>query len=159
MNWYALQTHPNHEPVVSRHLAEIGVESYYPSRQHPSRRAARPLPLFPCYVFARFDYERRVPVVRSSHVVRLIGDEYSVISDQEITSIQQMVSSGVGLFTHFSWTRGRRALIQSGPLVGIEGVVIEHAGHHRILLSIDILGRAVSAQVEAEWLCPVGRAA
>lgn len=158
MHWYALQIWPNHEAAISQQIGRLGIESYYPARPHPSKRAQRPLPLFPGYLFARFDYDCRVPVLRVPHV-KFVGNERSIIGDSEISSIRQMVESGVGLFTHFSWAPGRRALIQSGPLAGLEGVVIRHAGHDRILLSVELISRAVSAEVQAEWLCPVGRAA
>ncbi len=159
-DWYALQIRPNHEATITEQLSLAGIESYYPAREHPSKRATRPLPLFPGYLFARFEFEyERIPVIRTPHVFRIVGDEGSVISDAEIAAIRQLVQAKVGLFVHYSWEPGRRARIEYGPLAGFEGVIIRHAGRERILLSVEMINRAISAEVEAEWLHPVGKAA
>lgn len=156
--WYALQIWPNHEASITEQLSRLGVESYYPSRPHPSKRAVRPLPLFPGYLFARFDFDARVPVLRVPHV-RLVGNEGSIIAESEIAAIRQLVDSGHGLFVHYSWEPGRRVAIESGPFAGVDGVVISCKGHERILVSVSMLHRAISVEMDAAWLYPIGRAA
>src|SRR5579871_571160 len=153
IHWRALQIWPNHEATITQHLHLLGVESYYPARQNQSRWARhnpgryKPVPLFPGYLFARFEYSERVSVLRLPWV-KLVGDETAVIPAVEIESIRQLVNSKLGLFTHYSLEPGRKVRIACGPLTGIEGVVVEHKGQERILVSVELISRALSVELD-----------
>jgi transcription antitermination factor NusG len=44
---------------------------------------------------------------------------------------------------------GQRVRIRKGPLTGVEGILVEKAGQHSLVLSVDILRQAVSIKIDA----------
>ena len=59
MNWYAVNTQPRREEVAELNLRRLGVETFFPrireERVIRRRREVVTGPLFPGYLFARFD--------------------------------------------------------------------------------------------------------
>src|SRR5439155_9175021 len=74
-NWYCLYTKPNMEQQVAAGLSARGLETYLPMlqmRRKPGGRSMRlSQPLFPCYLFSRFDLVQvGVSAVRWLHGMR-----------------------------------------------------------------------------------------
>jgi transcription antitermination factor NusG len=65
--WYALRVRSRHEQVTAAGLAYKGYEHFVPSykerRQRSDRYQTVDVPLFPGYVFCRFDVHDRLPAV------------------------------------------------------------------------------------------------
>ena len=89
-HWYAVHTRARHEKVVVDRLAEQGINSYLPlvkeTHRWTDRKKIVELPLFSCYVFARFTptNEDRLRVSRTNGVLQVIGMQGEVITLQEI---------------------------------------------------------------------------
>jgi hypothetical protein len=58
----------------------------------------------------------------------------------------------------FSPAASHRVLVEHGPLAGTGAIVIELKNRYRRVLSISLLQRSVAAEVEREWIRPVGEA-
>src|ERR1700728_417024 len=77
--WYALAVKPQHEVRVFEGLSGLGeIEGFLPTykdkRIWSDRVKILDAPLFPGYVFARFEYPaRRVPVLRVAGVRSIVG--------------------------------------------------------------------------------------
>src|SRR5690242_7103430 len=75
--WYALAVKPRHDKAVSRTLENKGYQTLVPLYQQRRRYAKRTkdttLPLFPGYVFCRFDCRTRLPVLTTPGVVQILG--------------------------------------------------------------------------------------
>ena len=86
--WYALHTRPRHEKLVVQRLTERRVETFLPivSEVHKwsDRKKTVQLPLFSCYVFAKFVPRRadRLNVLRVSGVLGLVGSGGEGTSDR-----------------------------------------------------------------------------
>src|SRR5438552_18138361 len=99
--WYALQVRPRFEKVVAAHLKSKGYEEYLPlytSRRRWSDRVKTiELPLFPGYIFCRFDVQNRLPVLIVPGVTSIvgIGKVPAALAETEISSIQEVVTSGL----------------------------------------------------------------
>jgi transcription antitermination factor NusG len=50
---------------------------------------------------------------------------------------------------------GRRVRIDHGPLSGLEGILLEIRGQHRLVLSVTLLQRSVAVQVDSAWATPL----
>jgi transcription antitermination factor NusG len=75
--WYAVRTRSNCEQTVSEVLKQKGLTEFSPfyvARRRWSDRTKRVrLPLFPGYLFCRFDPLDRLPVLRTPGVVNIVG--------------------------------------------------------------------------------------
>src|SRR5437667_12508464 len=78
-HWYAVHTRARHEKMVAERLLEQGMSAYLPlvkeTHRWSDRKKIVELPLFSCYVFARFTptNEDRLRVCRTNGVLQVIG--------------------------------------------------------------------------------------
>ena len=155
-NWYALHTRPRHEKLVVTRLHERGVETFLPIVREVHRWSDRKkhvqLPLFSCYVFAKFIPNRaqRLNVLRVSGVFGLVGSqgEGAPIPDDQIDAVRSVLESTLPWSTHPFLKIGQRVRIRSGALNGVEGILVSRNGSSRLVISVDAIQRSLSVQVE-----------
>jgi transcription antitermination factor NusG len=114
-------------------------------------------PLFPGYVFCRFDLRQRFKVLSIPVVASIVGagKEAIPIEDAEIESIRILISSGLPALAWPFLKRGQNVLIHKGPLAGVEGTLIEVNQESKVVVSITLLQRSVAVRVERDWIEPV----
>ncbi len=113
--------------------------------------------LFPGYVFCRFDPNNRFPVVSVRGVVHVVGfgDGPVAIPELEIQRVRKMVESGLLVQPWPFLKVGEQVRIEKGPLTGIEGLLESVKGKHRLVVSINLLQRSVSTEIERAWVSPM----
>jgi transcription antitermination factor NusG len=84
-----------------------------------------------------------------------VGKVPSAIPDQEIESIRTMVRSGLLMKPWPFLEVGQRVLIERGPLAGVEGILEDVKGKFRLVVSISLLQRSVSAEIDRAWVRPI----
>jgi transcription antitermination factor NusG len=157
MHWYALQLRPRFEKIVSMHLQGKGYEEYLPvytsKRRWSDRVKEISSPLFPGYIFCRFNMNHRLPVLVIPGVMSVVsfGGNAIPVSEQELLAVQTVVNSGYPYEPCAYTTVGRRVTIERGPLRGLEGIVVEAKKNYRLIVSVEMLRRSVS--VELDWEC------
>jgi transcription antitermination factor NusG len=153
--WYALWTRSRHERTVHDQLAERGIEVFLPTMTKWSRwkdrRKQIQWPLFPGYCFARFAASDRLPVLTCAGVVSIVSfnGELAAVPDAEIESIRTLVSSTLPYDPCPLLKKGARVEVVHGPLKGVVGRLERKGSHARLVLSVDLIGRGVSVQVDA----------
>jgi transcription antitermination factor NusG len=159
--WYALRVKSRHENTVASHVHARGFESFLPLYKSRCRWSDRfkdsELPLFPGYVFCRFDPLNRLPILSIPGVVCpvAVGRIPVPIDDAEIAAIQAAVKPGVRSRPWPYLQTGQRVRIEHGPLCGIEGILVEFKGHERLIVSVTLLQRSLAAEVEENWVRPL----
>ncbi len=154
--WYALHTRPRHEKLVIQRLVERGVETFLPviteTHRWSDRKKSVQLPLFSCYVFARFIPNRseRLQVLRVSGVLGLVGSqgEGTPIPDEQIDAVRTLVEGSVPWSSHPFLKIGQRVRIRSGALNGMEGILVSRNGSDTLVISVDALQRSLAVRVE-----------
>jgi transcription antitermination factor NusG len=116
------------------------------------------VPLFPGYLFSRFDIADRLRVLNCPGVSRIVGAGNAPvpIEDGEVDAIRTLVASKVAL-TPWPYLRtGQRVRLAHGPLAGLEGLVIRAPeGGLRVVVSVTLLQRSVAAEIERDWISHV----
>jgi transcription antitermination factor NusG len=159
--WYAVHVRSNFERIVSRNLEDKGFELFLPTyraeRRWSDRMKQVDVPLFPGYVFCRLNPQARVPVLTIPGVVQIVGQGKVpvVISETEINAIKTILKSDLPYLPWSSLTTGQRVIVERGPMVGVEGVLIESRKSHRLVVSVIMLQRSVAVEVDASWVRPV----
>src|SRR6202166_3984552 len=160
-SWYALQVRSRKEGYVASQISGQGYECLLPTyksvRKWSDRVKEVEQPLFPSYLFCRFDYQDRRAVVMTSGVLQVVGNGRTAlpVANEEISAIQKAVSSGT---PHCPWPYvevGERVRIACGTLSGLEGILVNFKGNHRVVLSVSLLQRSLAMEVELDWLSPV----
>lgn len=158
--WYALSTRSRHEATVRRELEKVDVEAFLPTIPKWSRWKDRKKridwPLFPGYCFARFDLASRLTVLKRPGVVRVVSlaGEPAPIPDSEIDGIRQLVESDLQYDPCPLVHEGDLVEVVSGPLVGVVGRLVRKGAHARLVLTVSLIGQAVTAEVDAADVRP-----
>jgi len=153
--WYAVWTRSRHEQVVRTQLDEKLVTAFLPTMTRWSRWKDRKkqidVPLFPGYVFARFDSSERLAVLKCSGVVSIVSfnGEPAPVPDHEIESIRTLVASTLPYDPCPTIKTGTLVEVSHGPLKGVVGRLTRKGSQARLVLSVDLIGQAVSVQVDA----------
>ena len=154
--WFAVWTRSRHEQVVRDQLAARQIEAFLPTITRWSRWKDRKKkiiwPLFPGYCFAHFDPERALSVLTCSGVVNIVSFEGrpAPIPEIELESIRLLVGSELQYDPCPFLKQGSRVEVVSGPLRGVVGRLLRKDGPRaRIVLSVDLIGQAVSVEVDA----------
>jgi transcription antitermination factor NusG len=154
--WYGLRTRSNQEKLASTILRNKGYQEYLPLYQSRRRWSDRivetTLPLFPGYVFCRFDPKLRRPIITTPGVVAVIGfgNEPAPIDDKEIEAIQTVLLSRLAAEPCPFVREGQKVRVYHGPLKGLEGILVKKKSELRIILSISLLQRSISAELDGE---------
>jgi transcription antitermination factor NusG len=154
-SWYALYTKHQHERAIARNLMGKGFETFLPlyaaARRWKDRVKILDVPLFPCYVFLRAGAERRLDVIITPGVYDFVSSagHPATIPAAEIEAIRQAVGSGARIEPHPFLRCGDRVRVKCGPLVGIEGVLVRKRNVYRLVLSVEMLGKAAAVEIDA----------
>jgi len=153
-HWYAAYTCANHEKRVAAELRARDVEHFLPLyssvRRWKDRRVTLDLPLFPGYVFVRLALRERLLVVQIPSVVLLVGFNGlpTTLPDEEMEILKSSLSQRLLAEPHPFLTVGRRVRLRSGPLAGLEGILLRRKGRYRVVLSVEIIQRSIVADVD-----------
>jgi transcription antitermination factor NusG len=159
--WYALKVRPRCEGMSAQVLQGKGYELFLPTyksrRQWSDRIKTVELPLFPGYFFCRFDLRTRLPILTTPgvHSIVGIGKTPEPIDLAEIESIRAIVKAGVAYDPHPYINVGQTVRIEHGSLMGLTGLVTEVRKELRLILSVSLLMRSVSVEIDRSWVGPV----
>jgi transcription antitermination factor NusG len=160
-HWYAACTRANHEKCVAEQLSVRSVEHFLPLyesvRRWKDRRVHLQLPLFPGYIFVRIALCNRLPVLEIPSVARLVGFNGTpvVLPEAEIEALKAGLERSVRAAPHPYLRVGRRVRITTGPLEGLEGIVIRKKNALRFVISLDLIQRSIRLDIDALSAEPV----
>jgi transcription antitermination factor NusG len=159
LRWYALQVHCRKEQLTASQLETRDLECFLPTykslRKWSDRTKEVQQALFPGYVFCRFDFGNRQPVITTAGVLQIVGNGPTPIADSEIEALQRAVASGLPGQPWPYMEVGERVRVTYGHLAGLEGILINFKGKHRVVLSVTLLQRSVAMEMDLSWLVPV----
>jgi transcription antitermination factor NusG len=159
--WFALRVRSNFERIAAEHLRHRGFEEFSPTykteRQWSDRKKQIDASLFPGYVFCRLNPNDRLPVLTIPGAVALVGfgKGPTPIPEIELESVKRMVSSGLLVAPWPFLTAGQAVLIERGPLTGVEGTLTTIKKTFRLVVSVELLQRSVSVEIDRSWVRPL----
>jgi len=129
INWYVIQTKPKKEEEAKSYLMIKGLEIFNPLMEtFPFRngRIEKELkPLFPSYIFAKFDIDQNYNLVKWARGVKKIlgyGETPSPISEEVVEMIKKR-SDENGMFRKkYHFVANEAVRIKSGPLRDLLGI-------------------------------------
>jgi transcription termination/antitermination protein NusG len=158
--WFAVWTRSRHEQVVREQIQEKGIEAFLPTvtkwSRWKDRRKKVDWPLFPGYCFARFDPADRLSVLKCTGVVSIVSfnGDIAPIPDLEIDSLRKLVTSELQYDPCPLIKEGTMVEVTHGPLKGVVGRLLRKGAHARLILAVDLIGQAVSVEVDAADVKP-----
>jgi transcription termination/antitermination protein NusG len=161
LDWYAVWTRSRHEQLVREQLEQRQVEAFLPTVTRWSRWKDRKKkidwPLFPGYCFARFDVADALRILKCTGVVNIVSfdGKPAAIPPYELESIRLLVRSELQYDPCPMIQEGMLVSVVHGPLKGVIGrLVRKDSPKARLVLSVDLIGQAVSVEVDAADVKP-----
>ena len=159
--WYLIYSKPQQERVALENLSRQYYRAYLPlirvRRRSRGRRRALVEPMFPRYLFVFLSDvgENWGPIRSTRGVARMIrfGAKPAIVPPGLIEALRGGEDEhGVQNLPEPVYREGDRVLISDGPMAGYEAIFAANSGKERVLLLLDIAGKAASVQVGSDQI-------
>lgn len=156
--WWVLQTRVNCEKIIATYLRNREISHYIPLYHRKERVGCfgrirvTQAPLFRSYVCVALEKREHNLLYDSKKWVRIIKvpDQRQFVSELEY--IDQALAKDMGAIVCPGLVAGRRVIVRSGPLQGVEGVFLKRRGRAQIGLRATLFNQSVNV-----WLDPYTR--
>lgn len=151
--WWCLYTLARKEKALLRRLVNMNLPCYCPTIRKENRTPAGRITtayisLFTSYVFLAGDDEARYQALTTGYVSRIITVPDPVGLVRDLARVQQLILSGGQIRPEARLTPGMPIRVKSGPLRGIEGILIQRKRKKRILVTVDFLQQGASMELD-----------
>jgi len=160
-NWFAVFTVPRHEKRVEEHFRMREIESFLPVYEKRRQwkdgsKGMLQIPLFSNYIFVRIGPHGRAPVLKVPGVRSIVssGPRPLPVSDYYIKWLREGIRHKK-IEPHPYMTAGTKVRIRSGVMAGMEGVLLRKKNDLRVVLTLDMIMKSVSVEIELEDIEPV----
>ncbi len=154
--WWVVHTKSRNEKALAQDLISRNISYFLPMTWQVRRKSGRTLrsllPLFGGYLFFCGTEDERVELLRTNRVANLISVENQEKIVRELSQIESALHAGAPLIPHKYIETGRHCRVIAGPLMGLEGIVIRIKGTMRLVLQVDILGKATSTEIDIDMI-------
>jgi transcriptional antiterminator RfaH len=145
-NWYVIQTKPKKEEEAKSYLSTKGIEIFNPLMETFLPRNGRLnkefKPLFPNYIFVKFDIEQNYSLVRWARGVKKIlgfGSNFTPVSEEVVELIKKRTDSNGIVRRNYHFEPNGLVRIKSGPLKDLLGIFdrwVSDSDRVRVLLNL-----------------------
>lgn len=157
--WWAAYTKPRFEKALAWDLYGHGIGYFLPMREKVifsgGRKRRMMAPLFTSYVFFCGTEQDRYIALTTNRICQTIevADQASLV--EELVNIEKALISKAIIDNYPRLPVGSCCRIISGPMMGIEGVIIgRQDAKARMVLEVTILGQGAVVEIDADLLEP-----
>lgn len=160
--WYAVCCKPRQEAIAEVNLLRQSYHVYLPRIHMRLRRRGHWIDaievLFPRYIFIRLDpLLRSTASVRSTRgVVGLVrfGGQPATVPNEVMDTLLQREDAGSGLHQDQRplFGTGEAIKLVDGPLTGMDGVFAQQDGDKRVIVLLELMGKANKVTVSRDWI-------
>jgi len=163
MNWYVIYTKPKAEDIVSQKLRQAGLEVYNPKmrvKKYVRNRYCEAIePLFPCYLFVRFEADKYLWMITYTRgVKKVVGSKHGPwpVAEEVIDFIRCHEKDGFIIRRCEEITEGDTVKIAEGPLSGLTGIFKQIIkGTERVILLLNTIEYQARVIIEGASLVKV----
>lgn len=157
--WWVAHTKSRNEKALAHDLMAKNISYFLPMTMKVSRRTHRTfksmLPLFTGYLFFCGHENDRIELLKTNRVAHLLEVVDQASLTAELQRIEKAIRAGAPLVPHKYLQKGQWCKVIAGPLLGLEGIVVQTKGETRLVLQIDMLGQAASVEIGVEMIEPM----
>jgi transcription antitermination factor NusG len=151
--WWAMYTRARREKELMRRLRALEIGFYAPlvtkrTRSPGGRTRASHVPLFASYVFVLGSEEERQRALTTNCISRCIEVPDSARLVHDLRQVRQLIALDAPLTLEARIEPGRRVRVRSGPMTGLEGLVVKRRGKDWLVVAVEFLGQGASVLLE-----------
>jgi transcription antitermination factor NusG len=154
--WWVAHTKSRNEKALAWQMQKKNISYFLPLTEKVYRKSRRVfrsmLPLFSGYVFFCGNEPDRLEVLKTNRVAGLleVKDQQHLVL--ELLPIEKALTSGINLAPYAYIKAGQKCKVIAGPLMGTEGLAVSEQNKTRLVLQVDILGKATCLEIDAALL-------
>jgi len=164
MDWYLVHSKPRQEVIAEMNLQRWEVETFCPQLRQTKlirgKKRTAIIPLFPGYLFSRFDFYTEYRKVLYAHGVAnvvMFGTIPAKVDEEIVETIRARTHEGFVQLSPPSFISGQTVQIQEGPLKGLLAVFErELTGTQRVALLLKNVSYNARVVIDREWVSQVG---
>jgi transcriptional antiterminator RfaH len=153
--WYVIQTKPKKEGEANSYLSTKGVEIFSPLIESFTTRNGRMSkelkPLFPGYIFGKFDLEQNYPLVRWGRGVKKVlgfGGYPTSISDEVVEVIKERTDTQGIVRIKQKFKPNDLVRIKTGPLKDLLGIFERWVSdNERVRVLLNLIGYQPAVEI------------
>src|SRR4030042_6146709 len=153
--WWVAYTKPRFEKVFAWDMISHGIGYFLPMREKiifsGGRKRCVMVPLFASYMFFCGTEQDRYTALKTNrlcHTIEVIDQDALI---EELVSIEKALLSKAVIDNYPRLPVGGHCRIPSGPMMGIEGVVIKRVNTKaRMVLEVTILGQGAVVEIDSD---------
>jgi len=165
MDWYLVRSKPRQENIAEMNLHRWDVETFCPQLKQTKRIRGKKrtviTPLFPGYLFSRFDLStdyRKVAYAHGVLDVVMFGTIPAKVDAETIEAVRARMHEGFVSLSSSKLIPGQTVQIQEGPFEGLLAVFErELTGTQRVALLLKNVSYNARVVIEREWVSQVGQ--
>ncbi len=164
--WYALHAKASQEDLAAFNLGRLQLEVLNPKLREEKmvwgRTKAVVKPLFPGYLFARFNPGKYLHLIQYARGVRQVlrcGASLLPVDEEIINSIRQRIGAdGLVALQREPMVAGSSVSIHDGPLCGLRGIFVrEMSDRQRVVILLDAMEARARVVIERRVLKPANQ--
>ena len=154
--WWVAHTKSRNEKALAHDLIGRDICYFLPMTWKVRRKSRRTikslLPLFSGYLFFCGDENQRTETLRTDRVANIIEVKDQETFLNELVQIERVLQAGAPLVPHKYIKVGQKCRVIAGPLMGLQGIVVNTKGTMRLVLQVDMLGQAASVEIDIDMI-------
>ncbi len=157
--WWVAYTKSRFEKAFAWDMSNQGIGYFLPMREKTifsgGRKRRVMIPLFSSYVFVCGNEHDRYSALATNRLCYMVDVNDQEQFVQELSRIEKVILSRAVIDNYPSLPEGALCRVISGPMEGIEGVVLKRKGAKaQMVLEVTILGQSAVVEVDADLLLP-----
>lgn len=156
--WYAVQVYVGHEASCESHLRWKGYQVFLPRSREPMPARSQICEvrrvLFPGYLFCKITDDSSGMILTTPGCVRVLGagNEPIAVPDEELDRVKKIVAAPLPAKAWRYLPAGCMVRIESGPLIGLHGILLSERDKRRLVVSLTLLQRSVAVELNEHIL-------
>ncbi|HOP85898.1 MAG TPA: transcriptional activator RfaH [Syntrophorhabdaceae bacterium] len=158
--WFVVNTKPKNEDRAAFNLLSGGIESLAPKLKLKKYKSDRFIyviePMFPGYIFAKFDPIEEFRIVKYTRGVKTIvhfGERIVPIHEELIEFIKSKLENGIATIQKKPLAKGNKIVIKDGPFKGLTGIFErEIDGKERATILLDAVQFAARMEIDIDLI-------
>ena len=153
-HWYAAYTKSRTEKKVLTRLSENGFEAYLPIKRSRKQWSDRlkwvEEPLIRSYIFIRVNESEYYNAINTPGLVCYVTFEGKAapIPDRQIDMLKMLLNEGAEMeVSNERFAVGEKIIVISGPLVGMQGEMVQYRGKKKVLVRLGSTGTNILVTV------------
>jgi transcriptional antiterminator RfaH len=159
-DWFVAHTKARNEKAFAWDLVHREIPYFLPMmkrvRFSGGRKRRLLLPLFSSYVFICGDDQTRIAAMSTDRLCQVIAVHDQTTFVNELASIERALAGDAEFDPYPHAAVGKRCRVRSGPLQGVEGIVVMRttgpAGAASLVLQVSMLGVGAAVQIDPDLL-------